>query len=147
FAGNALLVSPELLVEQGLLREGDCGPRVQGATRVDYPGAARFKHRLLEVAWSTFKTGDFREQQAAYEEFCAQQAHWLEAYALFRALKIRHGGAHYLTWPAELVRREPDALRSAAAELGALIDQVRFAQFLIFRQGERLRGYARSRGL
>ena len=33
--------------------------------------------------------------------------HWLEDYALFRALKARYSGAHYLEWPAELVQRAP----------------------------------------
>ena len=35
----------------------------------------------------------------------------------------------------------------ARRELAGLIDQVRFAQFLLFRQGERLKEYARAQGL
>ena len=37
-------------------------------------------------------------------QFCHEQAHWLEDYALFRALKAKYKGAYYLDWPAELVR-------------------------------------------
>ena len=37
----------------------------------------------------------------AFEQFCRDQAHWLDDYALFRALKARHDNAHYLQWPAE----------------------------------------------
>jgi len=33
--------------------------------------------------------------------------HWLEDYALFRALKAKYKGAYYLEWPAELVQRTP----------------------------------------
>jgi 4-alpha-glucanotransferase len=147
FAGNGLLISPDLLVEDGLLNESDCEVQTLGAASVDYPVAIRRKLHLLETAWARYNTGAFQGRRAEYEQFCRDQAHWLDDYALFRALKIHYRGAHYLTWPAELVRREPDALERARAELLSQIDQVRFAQFLVFRQGERLRDYARSTGL
>src|SRR5262249_53751346 len=69
FAGNGLLISPDQLVEDGLLRESDCQPRASGGTRVDYPSAIRLKHRLLETAWSNFKAGSFRSERAGYEQF------------------------------------------------------------------------------
>ena len=81
------------------------------------------------------------------EQFRNDQAHWLEDYALFRALKARFDDAYYLEWPAELVQREPAALDRARRELADQIDQVCFAQFLLFRQGERLKAHARSKGL
>ena len=31
----------------------------------------------------------------AFEQFCHEQAAWLEDYALFRALKIRYNGVYY----------------------------------------------------
>jgi uncharacterized membrane protein YkvA (DUF1232 family) len=50
----------------------------------------------------------------------------------------RHGGAYYLDWSSEFVRREPATLARARRDLAELIEQVRFAQFLLFRQGKRL---------
>ena len=76
-----------------------------------------------------------------------EQAHWLEDYALFRALKDRYKGAYYLEWPAELVRRDPAALARGRRELADPIDLVRFAQFLLFRQGARLEEHARDKGV
>ena len=81
------------------------------------------------------------------QAFCEEQSHWLDDYALFRALKTRFEGAAYLDWPAELVRREPAALEAARRELAAPCEETRFAQFLLSRQGGRLKEYARSRGL
>jgi 4-alpha-glucanotransferase len=46
-----------------------------------------------------------------------------------------------------LVYREPAALASARRELAGHIDQVCFAQFLLFRQAERLKKYAHAKGL
>jgi len=147
FAGNGLLISPDLLIEDGLLQKSDCEGYSFPATSVDYSGVIPFKHGLLEAAWSHFRAGARPDLRAAYEQFCAEQTHWLEDYALFRALKFSHRGAYYLEWPAELVRREPAALSRARRELADPIDQVRLAQFLLFRQGARLKEHARAAGL
>src|SRR5262249_53868259 len=62
-------------------------------------------------------------------------------------LKTRYDGASYLEWPEDLVRRTPAALDRARRDLASQIDQVRFAQFLLFRQGARLKAYARAKGV
>jgi 4-alpha-glucanotransferase len=46
-----------------------------------------------------------------------------------------------------LVRRTPAALAQARRNLWDQIDQIRFAQFLLFRQGEHLKAHARAKGL
>jgi len=114
---------------------------------VDYESVIPFKHRLLEMAWGRFQRGMGAELRPQYEEFCSKQVSWLEDYALFRALKLRYGGVSYLDWPADLVERHPNALAEARRELAAEMNVVRFAQFLLFRQGERLKSYAHSKGV
>ena len=147
FAGNGLLISPDWLIEDGLLGASDCAAPASSPTAVDYNRVIPFKHGLLEKAWSTFSKAGHSELQSAFERFCREQAHWLDDYALFRALKIQHNNAYYLEWPAELVRREPAALAQARRNLANQIDQVCFAQFLLFRQGERLEKYAAAKGV
>jgi 4-alpha-glucanotransferase len=104
------------------------------------PKSPTVRHRL-------FSFDVHEELQAAYEQFCKMHQHWLEDYALVRALKARHNDAYYLEWSAELVRRVPAALARARQELASQIDQVRFAQFLLFRQAERLKECAHAAGL
>ncbi|MBV8133456.1 MAG: 4-alpha-glucanotransferase, partial [Alphaproteobacteria bacterium] len=147
FAGNELLVSPDCLIEDGLLRASDCAGSSFSATTINYDTVIPFKNRLLKQAWSTFRAGARGDLRPAYEQFCDLHRDWLEDYALFRALKAEHGGAYYLKWPAELVRRVPTALAQARRSLADQIDRVRFAQFLLFRQGERLRAHARAKGI
>jgi 4-alpha-glucanotransferase len=153
FAGNELLISPASLVSDGLIQPGDGdenGAQSQfSADAVDYDSVIPFKQRLLEKAWTNFKAGQHnaRDLAPAYDEFCAEQAHWLEDYALFRALKNKYHGAYYLEWPAELVQRSPSALTQARRELASQIDQVRFAQFLLFRQTDQLKEHAHARGV
>jgi 4-alpha-glucanotransferase len=147
FAGNELLVSPDSLVEDGLLRASDCAGRTFPVGTIDYGTVIPFKHRLLETAWTTFRTGARRDLLPAYEQFCDVHRHWLEDYALFRALKAAHNDAYYLEWPTDLVRRTPTALAEARRNLRDQVDQVRFAQFLAFRQAGRLKDHARSKGV
>src|SRR6266404_792539 len=148
FAGNALLVSPDLLIEEGLVGACDCeDARTFPEDAVDFNAVIAFKHRLLETAWSNFSVGHHSALRSEFDRFCFEQAQWLNDYALFRALKARFGGADYLEWPAELVRRNPDALARARRDLAGKIDQSRFAQFLLFRQGDRLKEYAHGRGI
>jgi 4-alpha-glucanotransferase len=146
FAGNATLISPDGLISDGLLNAKDCESNFP-SDAVDYDAVIPFKNRLLEKAWTNFKTGEHKHLRPVFDEFCAQQEHWLEDYALFRALKAKFNGAYYLEWPAELVQRKPGALANARRELADHIEQVRFAQFLLFRQGDRLKEYAHAKGV
>ena len=147
FAGSGLLISPDWLIEDGLLRASDCTPPSFSGTAVDYGKVITFKRRLVESAWINFKTAARAELHVAFEEFCHDQAHWLEDYALFRVLKAKCNDAYYLEWPAELVQRVSAALTQARSDLASEIQQVRFAQFLLFRQGERLKKHARAKGV
>jgi 4-alpha-glucanotransferase len=146
FAGNAMLISPGSLILDGLLSAKDCDFHFPSDV-VDYDAVIPFKNRLLETAWTNFKAAERKDLQPAFDEFCARQEHWLEDYALFRALKAKYHGAYYLDWPEELVQRRPEALASARRELANEIDQVRFAQFLLFRQGDEIKKHAHSKGV
>jgi 4-alpha-glucanotransferase len=147
FAANGLLISPELLVSDGLLHGSACEGETFSSTSVDYGPAAQFKLRLLNQTWSHFKVGFRKDMKPAYEEFCYMQAHWLEDYALFRALKEKYYSMSYLEWPEGLVRRSPAAMMEARKELSQQIDKVRLTQFLIFQQARQLKEYANAKGI
>jgi 4-alpha-glucanotransferase len=147
FAGNGLLISPDWLIEEGLLQQSECVPPLFPSPSVDYGAVITFKRRLLERAWINFQVAGRPDLCIAFEQFRQEQAHWLEDYAVFRVLKEKYNGAWYIHWPADLMRREPAALDRARRELTREIQQVCFAQFLLFRQGQRLMQYGRARGV
>ena len=147
FAGNWLLISPDELIADGLLRRSEVAGYSFSDTAVDYDAVLSFKLRLLEMAWANFGARAGRDLKLAFEKFSTDQAHWLDDYALFRALKARHNGASYLEWPTELVRRDPDALAKARRELTSQMDLARLAQFLLFRQADNLKEYAHAKGV
>jgi len=147
FACNGLLISPELLIKSGLLNESACKGPSFPSNGVDYWAVIQFKQHLLGQICDNFSAGVRRDVRPAYEQFCHVQAHWLEDYALFRALKQKYLGASYRFWPLELVRRTSGAMTQARRELAKTIDAVRFAQFWIFQQMQELKKYAHSQGV
>jgi len=147
FAGNELLFSPEGLIDDGLLRRDACTGKSFSNAAVDYAAVIPFKRQLLQMAWTAFSTGARPDLRSPFDQFCHDQRHWLEDYALFRALKARYDGAYYLEWPAKLAQRDPATIALARGELASQIDMVRFAQFLLSRQGGRVKEHARSKGV
>ena len=50
FAGNELLISPDGLIDDGLLQAADCAHDAFSASTVEYERVVPFKVRLLEMA-------------------------------------------------------------------------------------------------
>src|SRR5204863_2205422 len=57
FAGNQLLVSPDGLAEDGLLKTADYAGHTFSPAHVDYEQVIEFKHDLLRRAWVNFRSG------------------------------------------------------------------------------------------
>ncbi|HKB03256.1 MAG TPA: 4-alpha-glucanotransferase [Gemmataceae bacterium] len=145
FAGNPNLVSPDLLVRDGLVRVDDLAGASFPADRVDYPAVERFKLRLVRKAWETFRSGQGKHLSDAYEQFLAEKRGWLGDYALFMAIRHARGGQPWYDWPPDLRRRPtPDAARN---ELADAVGAFQFGQFLFFRQWQELRRHAGEKGI
>ena len=146
FAGNPLLISPELMVRDGLLEEVDLdpypGPR-DGP--VDYTAAAAFRERLFDRAFSRF--GDRVRDDAGYRTFCETNAAWLEDFALFTALCDHFEYRAWSEWPREIRDREPDALRDAGGRLQDRVEREKFLQFVFFRQWGGLKSHCNEKGI
>src|SRR5437763_10732149 len=82
FAGNPLLISPELLVEDGLLPPTalDHAPPFP-AGQVDYGPVIDYKQRLLEQAFTSFEQQASPRQRAAVKRFAATQQSCLGGFA------------------------------------------------------------------
>jgi 4-alpha-glucanotransferase len=147
FAGNPYLVSPEKLVQEGLLAGQDIAAANFPGGHIEYGPVIQFKIQLLLRAWSRFQSGAAPLLQTAFAEFCAQQADWLDDFALFMAIKDARGGASWLDWPHDLVVREPQAVQQARKDLADAINQHKFRQFLFFRQWSELKAFANNKAI
>jgi 4-alpha-glucanotransferase len=145
FAQNPLLVSPERLVEEGLLDPGELEPPEPfPGDRVAFERVVPYRERLLDLAFDRFAE---RGEQRGFEGFCRENAWWLDDFALFAAIRSDRGGRPWNEWPDELRRRDAGALREEAGRLHARVDRARFRQYLFDGQWRRLRRYCRDRGI
>ena len=94
-----------------------------------------------------FRSAAPPEERAAYESFLDAQAHWIEDYALFVALKRRSGDAAWWDWPAPLRDRKPAALRRSAAMLADDLELTRYGQYAFACQWNALKRHANARGV
>lgn len=148
FAGNPYLVSPDLLLEDGLLSPDDLVELPAfPADRVDFGAVIWWKLGLLDRAAIQFEHNPPPGLRQDYDGFCAAQAAWLDDYALFMALKEDHGGSSWDRWPAPLRARDAAALAEARRRLDVAVIRQKFRQFIFFRQWTRLRAHAHSLGL
>ena len=144
FAGHTLLISPELLVDDGYLEEDELRPLPAFPDRrVDFPAARAYRAPLLDRAAR-------RLLEAPPEDFAAfveREAYWLEDYCLFVACKERYGGAAWTEWPEALRGRLPDALDHARTELRDRYEIECALQYLFLDQWQRLRAYCAEQGI
>src|SRR5919201_2086418 len=123
FAGNPLLISLELLADEGWLPSAELDVfHALPADRVDYERVNQLKLPLLRRAYQHFKS----EKHESFCEFKDAQKHWLDDFALFMALKDAHGGVAWIHWERELVRRDPGALRRAREQFSEEIEMHKF---------------------
>ena len=155
FAGNKLFISPDKLCEWGLMEKDDLRKFILPcASRVDFAKAAEGKEKILLLAYENFRGGDayktrYRKMSDEFWDFCVAQAHWLEDYALFTALKTTAGDVAWSDWPQEYARRDwavLDLLKKER-EVARLLDLCRFEQFLFFRQLADLRKICAERDI
>ncbi len=140
YAGNALLISPERMVEDGWLDVNDLSdyPRLPD-DHVDFDAVDEAKQKLFREAFARLK-GD----PAGFAEFVAQTSRWLDDFSLYMALKAANQGLAWNQWEPDLAARKPEAMAKARASLAEEIRFVQFVQFLFHEQWERLRAYCRG---
>ncbi len=146
FAGNTLFISPQLLVDEGLLKQEDLNsPPSFPEGVVDYDAVALYKQELTAKAWENFQSYGTSAMKAAWEEFRKIESAWLEDFGFFLALKNRFNLVSWQEWPEPYRLRDEATLATAKAEMTAEIDFACFRQFLFARQWQALRAYAEER--
>ncbi len=177
FAGNELLISPDLLAEDGLLPEGflNNAPTFPDGY-VDFEAALAWKHKVLFAAWDMFSMAEgsaadgsaadgsaadgspaggsvtggsprSHAMQGAFHDFCRSEAHWLDDYALFEVLKDEHDRIEWMAWKPEYAMRHEAAIENARTQYATRIERVKFIQFLFNEQWRRLKDYCNRSGV
>ena len=143
FAGSPLLISPDSLVQMGLLKHSE----IRGSARfspylTDYHQVDKFKRRLLERSYKAFSPA----QDHLFGQF-VRRTPWLKDYALFMCLKEIHDNQPWTKWQERFARRDPAALAGMEKKYRSRIGFYFFEQYVFFRQWAALKKHAAMRGV
>ncbi len=137
FAGNPLLISPEMMVASGLMDRDDLLDMPEFAHgHVDYDLARTARDTILRRAWLNFKNSGRRME---YDDFFTANRYWLESWSFFAAIKEEQGGQCWYDWPEDLKFRRHEALHRTWERLSDEIEYHRFVQFVFHTQMASLR--------
>lgn len=145
FAGNPYYISLEDLIDEGLLTREECEAADLGddAGLVDYEKLYENRFPLLRKAYERSGAGNDRE----FLRFKAENAWWLDDYALYMAVKARFDQAAWTQWAKDIRLRWQNALDYYRRELYFDIEFHQYLQYLFMSQWNRLKAYANSRGI
>jgi 4-alpha-glucanotransferase len=110
--------------------------RVRRSPQVDYHAVRGLKRQVQRRAFEHFLAREWTSGSArarVLRAFVAEQAWWLDDYALFRVLHARHDERAWMDWPAAVRDRHPEALAAARQEHAV---EVLYRQYLQWLAGE-----------
>lgn len=154
FAGNGMLISPVMLVADGLLEEGEVrevakgvsrGDRAEG-DRVDFEQTQRGRTQLLRRAFERCRRAgaEFRE---GWDQHRHVHSDWLEEHCFYSALKVHHQEQAWTQWEEGLRHREASVLERWRERLREEMEYESFVQYVFDRQWRLLRRYASELGV
>ena len=148
YAGNAMLISPDRLLEDGWLTREDVGELPDFPSDfVLFERVSAFKTRLLTAAWERFSNQASPSEQEAFEAYCQAHARWLDDWALFETIKSDHEEREWMTWEPILRDREPSALMAYEKDNAERIRMRKFWQYVFESQWQDLKAYCNERGV
>ncbi len=149
FAGNELLIDLKSLAYDGYLDVEDVlfNPGFP-SERVDYGMVRSFKEPLLEKAAHEFLAYAEPEELASYQSFVAENAWWLDDYALYQVLCRHYNDSRWFEiWPEELKLRKAAALKKVQKEFSNRLDVIKVQQYFFFTQWQSVKIYANTHGI
>lgn len=146
--GNILLISPEVLVEDGLLTDADLKRHRQHSTRsADFEAAGKIKPELLKLAYQRFQNNNFIGLRYGFNKFCNHEKAWLDDFALYAVIKDENAGKPWHHWPGKYKFRDKQTLSAFTHQHAAQVDEVKWQQYIFRRQWQQLKVYCNRRNI
>jgi len=149
FAGNPYLIDVLPLQAAGWISEAEVTRlRELPEDSVDFGALYERKFPLLFKVWDRWRQqGRPPLATDSFEAFRREQADWLDAYALFSALKEDQGGKPWWEWPQEIRSFATAAKSDTRKRLEPRTEAHAFLQYLFFAQWRRTRSRAAAAGI
>jgi 4-alpha-glucanotransferase len=136
FAGNPLLISPDILAERGWIGPDDLAAAPSFPEEsVDFERVIHWKTALLRKAFDRFRTYSLPADREAFSAFAHGHGTWLPSFARFMALKEENGGSMWTEWDKS-IQPNPTAIKYH-----------QFVQFEFFHQWCALKDYCANLGV
>lgn len=147
YAISPFFLSPDDLLAQGYLSSDQitffAGDETSDGVHYDF--VERQKSLYLKWAYQGFCLRP--EKRDSFNQFCQNQAFWLDDFSLFMALREQFGLRSWIEWPEEYARRNPEALARFARESSVCLEEIKFQQYILSEQWQKVKSYAESRGV
>jgi len=148
FAGNPMLISPDLLAVENYLNEEDLAQIPDfSADRIEFGPVIEYKKLLLARSYERFQATATAQEKENFVTFRQTNSSWLDDYALFMALKEHHGGASWNSWEKELATHQPQALAKWREQFAAEVSYQSYLQYQFYRQWSAIKQYANQRNI
>ncbi|MBK8345356.1 MAG: 4-alpha-glucanotransferase [Bacteroidetes bacterium] len=143
-AGNPYLIDIDELVADGLITDADIPElTVEDETRINYGDVIDHKMAILKKAKTNFNP----EGNAEFAFFLQANAHWLNDYALFMALKEKFDKRPWYEWENDYRLRNKTVLENETIALKESISFQQFIQYIFFKQWNTIKNYANANGV
>ncbi len=137
-AGNPKLISVDWLVESGWL---------DLSTISCEQNSDEFRSICLNIAFSVFVEKNEQQSIDEFNEFKSKHANWLDDFALYIVLRNNFQRLAWNKWPEALMNRQVTAIKNAQIKYAKQIEQIKFEQFVFFKQWNELMTYAHQKAV
>jgi 4-alpha-glucanotransferase len=139
-AGNPALIDTDSLIKLNWLNPSEECEECKGSFVFN-------KSCLIANAYKGFLERANKKDKDDFSAFCKEKAFWLNDFALFMALRSMFNQQSWNQWPTPFKEREISALNEASERLAEDIGNIKFEQYVFFRQWMKLKSYANERGI
>ncbi len=145
YAGNPYFIDLEALIEKKWLTEKECLACDFGDNEsyIDYEKLYNCRFKLLRKAFKNSKI----EKDADFKAFIAENASWLDDYALYMAVKTHFKNICWVEWDEDIKLRKPAAMKKYRKEFTEELLFYQFQQYLFRTQWLKLKAYANEQGV
>jgi 4-alpha-glucanotransferase len=152
FAGNPYFISLEVLRDWGWIAAERVESLAGTGGAADFDAAEEKKLPLLYEATRNFIDHALDHEHTAaqwegFEQFCRDEAAWLNDYALYAVMRREFKTGAWTGWPEPLKRREQKALDDFSAAHGGDLVAEQALQFAFWLQWNDLREAAQLQGI
>lgn len=145
FSGNPYFIDLDILINEKLITKEEI-ESINWGDQKDYTDYGKIYEKRFAILEKAFKNSNHLDTRE-YQEYCENNSFWLGDYSLYMAIKNSFGGVEWLKWPEDIRLREAKAVKEYKEKLKEEIAFWKFTQYKFDQQWQKLRAYAKSKGI